>query len=257
VSRRAEEPSSRRAALLRLAGLATVAAVAFVLAVALLGRSTADVREIVDGASAWAPVLYVLLVTVLTCALFPFPLLAAAGGLVFGIAEGTALSVLGGTLGALLAFLLARTVAGGAVAALAGERLERLRCAIEARGFVAVLYARIVPGVPRDLANYAFGLTRVGFAAFGAATVLGITPRAYAYVALGGSLGAFDSTQSIVAITLLAGMGILGLVLVRADVNRGDGLAAREKAEAGVGQPDPPSRGAWRPSDLARRQKRG
>ena len=219
MSRPGERPS-RRAAFLRLAGLAAVAALAFVLAVALLGRSTGDVRRTVDGAGAWAPILYVVLVSVLTCAFFPFPLLAAAGGLVFGIAEGTALSVLGGTLGALLAFVLARRVAGDAVAGLAGERLERLQRAVEERGFVAVLYARIFPGVPRDLANYAFGLTRVGIVAFGAATVLGITPRAYAYVALGGSLGSFDSTQSIVAIMLLVGMGILGLVLVRADVAR-------------------------------------
>ncbi len=244
-------------ALLRLAGLAAVAALAFILAVALLGRSTGDVRRTVDGAGAWAPILYVVLVIILTCAFFPFPLLAAAGGLVFGIAEGTALSVLGGSLGALLAFVLARRVAGDAVAGLAGERLERLQRAVEVRGFVAVLYARILPGVPRDLSNYAFGLTRVGIVAFGAATVLGITPRAYAYVALGGSLGAFDSTQSIVAILLLVGIGLLGLVLVHADVSRGDGLAAREKEEAGVGQPDPPPRGARRPSDLARRQKRG
>ena len=210
----------RRAALLRVGGLAAVAAVAFGLAVALLGRSTDDVRETVDGAGGWAPVLYVVLVIVLTCAFFPFPLLAAAGGLVFGVAEGTALSVLGGTLGALLAFALARTVAGDAIAGLAGERLERVQRAVEARGFVAVLYARIFPGVPRDLSNYVFGLTRVGVVAFGAATVIGITPRAYAYVALGGSLGSFDSTQSIVAIAVLAGMGLLGLLLVRADVAR-------------------------------------
>ena len=256
MSRAGERPS-RRTALLRLASLAAVAALAFILAVALLGRSTGDVRRTVDGAGAWAPILYVVLVIILTCAFFPFPLLAAAGGLVFGIAEGTALSVLGGSLGALLAFVLARRVAGDAVAGLAGERLERLQRAVEVRGFVAVLYARILPGVPRDLSNYAFGLTRVGIVAFGAATVLGITPRAYAYVALGGSLGAFDSTQSIVAILLLVGIGLLGLVLVHADVSRGDGLAAREKEEAGVGQPDPPPRGARRPSDLARRQKRG
>jgi len=213
----------RRAAALRLGALVAVAALAFVLAVALLGRSTDDVRETVDGAGTWAPVLYVVLVAILTCAFFPFPLMAAAGGLAFSVAEGTALSVLGGTLGALMAFVLARTVAGDAVAGLAGERLGRLQRAIEARGFVAVLYARIFPGVPRDLANYAFGLTRVGIVAFGSATVLGITPRAYAYVALGGSLGSFDSTQSIVAITLLVGMGLLGLVLVRADVTRARG----------------------------------
>ena len=210
----------RRAVLLRLGALAALASVGFALVLVLMGRSVDDVRSTVDDAGAWAPVAFVALMVVLTCAFLPFPVMAAAGGLVFGVAEGTALSVLGGTLGALLAFLLARTVAGDAVRDLAGERLERLQLAVEERGFVAVLYARIFPGVPRDLSNYAFGLTRVGIAPFGAATVLGIAPRAYAYVALGGSLGSFDSTQSIVAIGLLVAMGLLGLVLVRRDVRR-------------------------------------
>ena len=208
--------SRERSALVRIGGLAVVAALAFAVAVLLIGRSIEDVRLTVDGAGSWAPVLYVALVTVLTCAFFPFPLMAAAGGLLFGVAEGTALSVLGGSLGALLAFALARTVAGDAVTALAGERLARLQRAVAERGF----YARIFPGVPRDLSNYAFGLTRVGVVAFAVATVMGIAPRAYAYVALGGSLGSFDSTQSIVAIGLLVGMGLLGLVLVRVDVAR-------------------------------------
>lgn len=211
---------SRRAAGLRLGALVLAATLAFVLVVALLGRSTRDVRDVVDGAGAFGPVLFVALMAALTVAFFPFPIMAAAGGLLFGVAEGTALGILGGSLGAVLAFALARSVAAVPVAALAGSRLEPLQRAVAERGFVAVLYARIVPGVPRDLSNYAFGLTRVGLPAFAAATVLGIAPRAYAYTALGGSLGSFDSTQSIVAIALLVAMGVLGLVLVRRDVSR-------------------------------------
>ncbi len=108
--------AERRAALVRLGGLAVLAAAAFGVALALVGRSTQDVRATVEDAGAWAPVLFVALVTVLTCAFLPFPVMAAASGLVFGVAEGTALSILGDTLGALLAFGLARTVAAGAVA---------------------------------------------------------------------------------------------------------------------------------------------
>ena len=111
--------------------------------------------------------------------------------------------------------------------------------AIERRGFVAVLYARIFPGVPRDVANYAFGLTRVSIGAFALATLIGIAPRAFAYSALGGSLGSFDSTESIVAIATLVAMGVLGLVLVRRDLRRpprgvaervGSGARARPEA---------------------------
>jgi uncharacterized membrane protein YdjX (TVP38/TMEM64 family) len=75
------------------------------------------------------------------------------------------------------------------------------------------LYARILSGVPRDIANYAFGLTRVAIGAFALATLIGIAPHAFAYSALGGSLGRLDSTESIVAIATLVGMGVLGLVL--------------------------------------------
>ncbi|MBA2261487.1 MAG: VTT domain-containing protein, partial [Solirubrobacterales bacterium] len=74
-------------------------------------------------------------------------------------------------------------------------------------------YARIFPGVPRDLANYVFGITRVGFVAYAVATLLGIAPRAYAYAALGGTLGDLTSTQSIVAVSVLVAMGALGLAL--------------------------------------------
>jgi len=208
----------RRAALLRLAALAAAGAVAFGLVLLVVGRDPAEVQRTVDGFGGWAPAAFVVLAAVLTCAFFPFPVIAAASGVLFGIAAGTALSVLGGTLGALAAFAIARRLGAAPVAALAGERLRRLIGAVSTRGFVAVLYLRIFPGVPRDLANYLCGLTRIGVVPYAAATVLGISPRAYAYTALGGSLGDLGSTQSIVAVSLLVAMGLLGLVLVRRDL---------------------------------------
>lgn len=211
-------PRGRREALVRVAAFAIGLAAAFVAVLALVARSPEEIQRAADGAGAWAPIAFVALAVALTLAFFPFPLVAAAGGVLFGTLEGTLLSILGGSAGAMLAFLVARYAAHDAVAALAGERLLRVREAVARRGFVAVLYARIVPGVPRDVANYAFGLTGVGFAAFTAATVLGIAPRAFAYTALGGSLGDFDSTESIVAIATLVAMGVLGLALVRRDL---------------------------------------
>lgn len=202
----------------RISALAVVLATGFVVVLVLVARSPSEIQRAADGAGAWAPVAFVLLCAGLTLAFFPFPLVAAAGGVLFGTVEGTLLSILGGSVGAVLAFLIARYAANDAVQSLVGGRMARVQDAIERRGFVAVLYARIFPGVPRDLANYAFGLTRVAIAAFTAATVIGIAPRAFAYTALGGQLGNFDSTESIVAIGTLVGMGVLGLVLARRDL---------------------------------------
>ncbi len=208
------------AALARLAAFGVVLAGVFVAVLVLVARSPDEVRAAADGAGAWAPVAFVALCAGLTLAFFPFPLVAAAGGVLFGTLEGTLLSVLGGSVGAVLAFLVARYAASASLRALTGARVERIQRAVERRGFVAVLYARIVPGVPRDVANYAFGLTRVGLGAFTAATVVGIAPRAFAYSALGGSLGDLDSTESVVAIATLVAMGLLGLALLRRDAGR-------------------------------------
>jgi uncharacterized membrane protein YdjX (TVP38/TMEM64 family) len=212
-----------RGPLTRVVALAIALAALYVVVLVLVARSSREVGHVADGAGAWAPIAFVALCAGLTLAFFPFPLVAAAGGVLFGTLEGTLLSILGGSAGALLAFLIARRVAGESLRPLAGDRLRWLLDGIERRGFVAVLYARIVPGVPRDVANYAFGLTRVGTAAFAAATVLGIAPRAFAYSALGGSLGRLDSTQSAIAIATLVAMGVLGLVLVRTDLRRHSG----------------------------------
>jgi uncharacterized membrane protein YdjX (TVP38/TMEM64 family) len=212
---RARRPREAR---IRLAAFAIGLAAAFVAVLVLVARSPEEIQRAASGAGAWAPIAFVALCAGLTLAFFPFPLVAAAGGVLFGTLEGTLLSILGGSAGAMLAFLIARYAAHDAVEALAGDRLRRVQVAVARRGFVTVLYARIVPGVPRDVANYAFGLTGVGFVAFAAATVVGIAPRAFAYTALGGSLGNFDSTESIVAIATLVGMGLLGLVLARRDL---------------------------------------
>ena len=215
-------PEYRARAIVRLAAFAVALAVVFAAVLVLVVRSQQEIERTADGAGAWAPIAFVALSVGLTLALFPFPLVAAAGGVLFGTLEATLLTILGAGIGALLAFLIARHVAGDAIRPLV-ERRQRLLAlleTVERRGFVAVLYARILPGVPRDLANYAFGLTRVGTGAFVAATVLGIAPRTFAYCALGGSLGNLDSTESVVAIATLVAIGVLGLVLVRRDLVR-------------------------------------
>jgi len=210
--------AERRAALARLGALVLAVAAAFVAVLLLVGHSAVEIRETVDGLGAWAPIGFTALVVGLTCAFFPFPVLAAASGVLFGVAGGTVLSVLGGTLGAMAAFLIARRFGAAPAEALAGERLLRLIDAVSRRGFVAVLYLRIFPGVPRDLANYLCGLTAIPLAPYALATLIGISPRAYAYTALGGSFDDLRSTQALVAVGLLFAMGLLGLVLVRRDV---------------------------------------
>jgi uncharacterized membrane protein YdjX (TVP38/TMEM64 family) len=98
----------------------------------------------------------------------------------------------------------------------AGVLLERPRAWVSARGFESVLLARIAPGIPYNLVNYAAGLTPIPLTVFALATALGVAPRAFAYTALGGSIGNLGSTVAIVAYCLLVVEGAIGIWLLRA-----------------------------------------
>jgi uncharacterized membrane protein YdjX (TVP38/TMEM64 family) len=203
------------AARVRLAALAVLVGGLFFLVALTGGISPGRVRDAIDPLGPAAVPGFVLVSALLTCALFPGPLLAAASGLLFGTALGTPVAIASATLGAVLAFSIARFVAHDAVEALAGRRLRGVQAWIERRGFWAVLYARITPGVPYSLLNYVAGVTRVRLLAFAAATAIGVAPRAFAYTALGGSLDDLGSPEAIVAVVLLVAMAAGGAVALR------------------------------------------
>ena len=238
---------TRGAALLRVGSLATAVVVVFAF-VASSGSLSADrVRDAIDPLGIAAVPAFVLVSALLTCALFPGPLLAGASGLLFGTALGTPVSITAATLGAVLAFSLARFAAHDAVETLAGTRLAPLQEWIERRGFWAVLYARIAPGVPYSLVNYAAGLTRVPLPAFAAATALGVAPRAFAYTALGGSLDDLTSPEAIIAVIALVVMALTGLVLLRRERPRDRAGRAPTAAEPETATSSPAPRSAGRP----------
>lgn len=189
-------------------------------AVATSGSLDSDrVRDEIEPLGAAAPVGFVVVSALLTVCLFPGPLLAGAAGLLFGTAGGTPLAIVAATTGATLAFLISRRTGAGAVAQLEGARLRRIQDWIERRGFYAVLYARIAPGLPYNLVNYGAGLTRVSLVAFSTATAIGCAPRAFAYCALGGSLDDLGSPEAITAFAVLVVMALVGLVLLRRDLH--------------------------------------
>ena len=184
----------------------------------LTGSVSVDrVREAAEGHGALGPLLLIVVSSILTVGFFPGPILAGASGLVFGTALGFPVSLISAVLGACLAFAVARWWAHDAVAAIAGPRVSALREFVGRRGFLAVFYARLAPGLPYNAVNYAAGLTPVRLPVFAAATAVGAAPRAFAYTALGGQVGDFSSWQTVVALAVLVGMALVGLVVAARD----------------------------------------
>jgi uncharacterized membrane protein YdjX (TVP38/TMEM64 family) len=202
------------------------------------------VRDALDGLGWLGPLMFVAVSAGLTVALFPGPLLAGACGLLFGTAVGTPTAIVSATVGASAAFLVSRRFGASAVDELSGHRVRVVQDWIAQRGFLAVLYARILPAMPFNLVNYAAGLTRVRLVVFAAATTIGCAPRAFAWVALGGNLSNLSSPQAIAAFAVLLVMGLGGLVVAARDVRLRRALT---RSGSGTGSSSPDGRSADRP----------
>lgn len=205
---------------LRLSMLALALASLFALLALSGSLSPEKVEERIEEFGAIAPLAFIIGAAALACLMFPGPVLAGAAGLLFGTALGTPIALCSATLGACACCSIGRFVAGDAVQELGGPRLRALAAWVGRRGFLSVLYARIAPGVPFNLVSYACGLTTIAIPVVAAATVIGAAPRTFAYVALGGSFGDLSSPEALIAIAIILGMGVGGLVMVRRDLLR-------------------------------------
>jgi uncharacterized membrane protein YdjX (TVP38/TMEM64 family) len=195
--------------------LALAIGAAFGAAVALVPHDPAEVARL---AALPAPLLAAAAVvawTLLTPALVSGTVLAAATGLLLGAAAGMPVALLGAMLGSAAAFLVSRRLGRGPAEALAGPRLTRLRERVERRPVLTIVLARLAPGSPATILNYAAGLTRIRLRHFVAAIAIGGAPRVLAYTALGGAAAQHALWPAMGAAGLLAVLGVAGTVLVR------------------------------------------
>jgi len=125
------------------------------------------------------------LYAVATVLLLPGAVIALAGGALFGPLWGTLRNLTGATVGAALAFLIARYLGADWVARRAGPRMHRLSDGVATEGWRFVAFVRRVPLFPFNPLNHALGLTRISFLAYLVATWVFILPGAFANTWLG------------------------------------------------------------------------
>ena len=179
----------------------------------------AALEEWVVEAGAAGPVLFMLVYTLGTVFFLPGSVLTLAGGAIFGPVLGTLYNMTGATLGATLAFLVARYLAAGWVERKTGGRLKQLKEGVEGECWRFVAFVRLVPLFPFNLLNYALCLTRIKLSHYIIASYLCMLPGAIAYTYLGYAgreavAGGEGLIQKIMlALALLAVVGFLpGLI---------------------------------------------
>jgi uncharacterized membrane protein YdjX (TVP38/TMEM64 family) len=188
------------------------------IAVAVVYGDRFDVAALerwIQDAGIWAPLLFMAVYAVAAVLFLPGTLLTLAGGALFGPVLGTLYNLTGATIGATLAFLIARYLASGWVADKAGGRIKQLINGVEDEGWRFVAFTRLVPLFPFNLLNYALGLTRIKLSHYLLATYSCMLPGAMAYSylgyagreAVGGGEGLIQKV--LLALALLAAVAFL------------------------------------------------
>ena len=139
----------------------------------------------VQRAGAWGPLAFMAAYAVATVLFLPGSVLTLTGGALFGPVWGTLYNLTGATLGATLAFLVARYLAADWVTRKVGGRLKQLIEGVEGEGWRFVAFVRLVPLFPFNLLNYALGLTRIRLAHYVITSYVCMLPGAIAYTYLG------------------------------------------------------------------------
>jgi uncharacterized membrane protein YdjX (TVP38/TMEM64 family)/rhodanese-related sulfurtransferase len=212
----------------RLAAFGLLAAAAVATFVWRDRLDLARLEAVVASAGAFGPLAYVAIYAVATLLFVPGAIFGLLGGALFGPWWGTLLNLVGATLGATAAFVLARYVAADWVRQKAGGWLDRLITGVEAEGWRFVAFVRLVPLFPFNLSNYALGLTRISLAPYVVASFVCMAPGALAYTWLGyaGREAAAGNAQAIryglVALAVLAAIAFLPRLVRRL---RGEGAA--------------------------------
>lgn len=192
-----------------------VAVVVLIVLTTLYGPDRATIDGWVTDAGAFGPVLFVLVYAALTVGAVPATVLSVAAGVLFGPVLGSVLAVAGATAGATGSFVLARGVLHDAAVRRLGHRLELLDAHLESSGLAWVIAIRLMPLLPTNVLNYAFGITEVHLRDYVLGTALGSAPAIVAIVVLGDSATDPTSARFLLSVLVLVLLAVVTIEVPR------------------------------------------
>lgn len=181
----------------------------------------------------WGYALYVLAYVVCCVFLIPAIGLTLGAGAIYGFALGSTIVIIGATLGATAAFLLARTALRRRIQKMTegNAKFAALDRAITEEGAKIVFLVRLAPVFPFTWVNYACGLTGIRPLPYILATFFGVIPATLAFVWASATATAAASGAASTTAVITNVAGVVIAIIVTVFVAR---LANRAIKRAGV-----------------------
>lgn len=178
--------------------------------------SPAAVRDYLKGFGNLAVGIYILAYCLNTISILPpIAILSLSAGLIFGAVWGAIYLMLGAMLGVTCTFFISRFFGRSIIDKLLKGRFKELNNLLERRGFMAILFLRIVPIMPYEALNYVSGLTKIRFRDYFLASLFGFIPGVIVASFFAGTLGEVRSLKDLFSSrSAIASLALISLILI-------------------------------------------
>ena len=168
----------------------------------------------------YAPIIFLLLASILPILLFPPGIFSVIGGLLFGFTKGAILTIVAAIIYTNIMFLISRYFARNKIENFLEKRLtlkqfNRIFGLKDNKLATFLIICRLIPILPNSIVSYSYGLTRISFKHYFIANLIGLIPGRLIWLNFGSKLNNIWSLEFLMAAVLIVAFIGVGAIVAK------------------------------------------
>ena len=175
-----------------------------------------------------------MLIYVLACVfMLPGSALTIVAGIAFGPVMGGLLALVSATLGATVAFIVARFLLRNMILSKFGDNpiFKKIDDGVAQNGTSFLILTRLVPVFPFSLQNFAYGLTGINLVTYSLVSLVTMAPGAFIFAYMAGDIATNGVSPMLLVKFAGAGLVLFGVSLIPKYIAKKKGIDMKSLAE--------------------------
>lgn len=179
-----------------------------------------DMQNFIEQFGDYAPIIFLLLASILPIFLFPPGIFSVIGGLLFGFTKGAILTIIAAIIYTNIMFLLSRYFARNKIENFLAKHLtlkqyNRIFGLTDNKLATFLIICRLIPVLPNSIVSYSYGLTRISFKHYFIANLIGLIPGRLIWLNFGSKLNNIWSLEFLTAAVLIVAFIGIGAIVTK------------------------------------------
>lgn len=179
-----------------------------------------NMQNFIEQFGDYAPIIFLLLASILPIFLFPPGIFSVIGGLLFGFTKGATLTIIAAIIYTNIMFLISRYFARNKIENFLEKRLtlkqfNRIFSLNDNKLATFLIICRLIPILPNSIVSYSYGLTRISFKHYFIANLIGLIPGRLIWLNFGSKLNNIWSLEFLMAAILIIAFVSIGAIVAK------------------------------------------